>query len=55
MVQGVFIPLEPCCIQIREWLKNPLFLATLMENKYLLHIINEIVSIVGPLRDLVYT
>jgi hypothetical protein len=26
-----------------------------MEDKYPVHIINEIVSMVGPLRDLVYT
>ena len=26
-----------------------------MENKYLLHIINKIVGMVSPLRDLVYT
>ena len=40
--------------QIKEGLKSHLILATLKEDKYFLHIINEIVSIVDPLRDLVY-
>jgi len=36
-------------------MKSPLLLETLMGGKYLLHIINEIVNMVGPLRDIVYT
>jgi hypothetical protein len=36
-------------------LQSPLLSATLMRDKYPLHIINETKSIVGPLRDLVYT
>jgi hypothetical protein len=38
-----------------EELKSPLFFATIMEGKYLLHIINETVNIVDSLRDLIYT
>jgi uncharacterized protein YchJ len=55
MDQGVFIPFEPCCFQIREGLESPLLSVILMRNKYLLHIINEIVIMIGPLRGLVYT
>jgi len=32
-----------------------LLLETLMGGKYLLHIIDEIINMVGPLRDIVYT
>jgi hypothetical protein len=35
-------------------LKSPLFFVVLMRDKYLLHIINEIVSVVGLLKDLLY-
>jgi hypothetical protein len=35
-------------------LENPLLLVILMRNKYLLRIINEIVSIMGLLKDLIY-
>jgi len=53
MIQRVFIPPEPCRFQRREGLKIPLLSTILMRDKYLLHIINEIVSMVGPSRDLV--
>jgi hypothetical protein len=55
MVEGVFIPTKPCCFQKREWLKSHLLLTTLIEDKYILHIINKIVSMIGSLKDLVYT
>jgi hypothetical protein len=55
MVQGIFIPHERCHFQIMEGLKSHLLSATLIGDKYNLHIINEIVSMVGPLKDLVYT
>jgi len=55
MVQGVFIPPEPCHFQRKERLKSPLLLVTLMRDKYILHIINKIRSMVDPLRDLIYT
>ena len=55
MVQGVSIPLKPYHFQRRKGLESPLLSATLMGDIYLLHIINEIVSMVGPLRDLIYT
>jgi hypothetical protein len=35
-------------------LENHLLLVILMRNKYLLRIINEIVSIMGLLKDLIY-
>jgi len=35
-------------------LENPLLLVILMRNKYLLRIINEIESIMGLLKDLIY-
>jgi len=54
MVQWVFIPPEPCRFQKRKRLESPLFLVTLMRDKYLLHVINEIISMVGLLKDLVY-
>jgi hypothetical protein len=38
-----------------ERLESSLFSTTLIRDKYILHIINEIVSMVGHLRDLVYT
>jgi hypothetical protein len=50
---GYLYPLN--LVVFKEELKSPLFFATLMEDKYLLHIINETLSIVGPLRDLIYT
>ena len=53
MVQRVFIPPELCRFQRREGLKIPLLSTILMRDKYLLHIINEIVSMVGPSKDLV--
>jgi hypothetical protein len=55
MVHRVFIPPEPCCFKKREGLESPLLSVILMRNKYHLHIINEIVIMVGPLIDLVYT
>jgi hypothetical protein len=55
MVQKVFIPLEPYRFQRMERLEIPLLSVILMRDKYPLHIINEIVSMVGLLRDLVYT
>jgi len=51
---GYLYPLNLVVFREEE-LKSPLFFATLMEDKYLLHIINETLSIVGPLRDLIYT
>jgi hypothetical protein len=36
-------------------MKSSLFSATLMRDKYLLHIINEIVYMIGPFKDLIYT
>ena len=55
MVQGVFIPSEPCLFRRKERLESPMLSAILMKGKYLLHIIHKIVSMVRPLRDLVYT
>jgi hypothetical protein len=55
MVLGVFIPSKPCLFQRKERLESPMLLAILMEGKYILHIINKIVSMVRSLRDLVYT
>ena len=58
MVHRVFIPLEPYRFQRMERLERleiPLLSVILMKDKYPLHIINEIVSMVGLLRDLVYT
>jgi hypothetical protein len=55
MVQRVFIPLEPYRFQRMERLEIPLLSVILMRDKYPLHIINEIASMVGLLRDLVYT
>ena len=55
IIQEVFIPREPCHFQRREWLKTPLFFTILMRDKYLLHIINEIISLINPLRDFIYT
>jgi hypothetical protein len=55
MVQEVLIPFQSCHIQRREGLQSPLLSATLIRDKYLLHIINEIISMVSPLRDFVYT
>ena len=55
MVQRVFIPLEPYRFQRMERLEIPLLSVILMRDKYPLHIINEITSMVGLLRDLVYT
>jgi hypothetical protein len=51
----VFIPSKLYCFQKRKGHESPLLVATLMGNKYFLYIINEIISIGGPLRDLVYT
>jgi hypothetical protein len=48
-------PLKPCCFKRMERLESSLFSTTLIRDKYILHIINEIVSMVGHLRDLVYT
>ena len=36
-------------------MKNPLFSSTLIGDKYILHIINEIVHMIGPFKDLIYT
>jgi len=44
MVLELFIPVEPCRFNKKKGQESPLFLVTLMRNKYLLHIINEIVS-----------
>jgi len=55
MVQWVFIPPEPWRFQRKKRLESPLLLVTLMGGKYLLHIINEIISMVGSFKDLVYT
>jgi cellulose synthase/poly-beta-1,6-N-acetylglucosamine synthase-like glycosyltransferase len=55
IIQEVFIPREPCRFQRREWLKFPLFFTILMRDKYLLYIINEIISLINPLRDFIYT
>ena len=38
----------------KKKLKNPLLSAISMGDKYLLHTINEIVSMVNLLRDLIY-
>ena len=50
----VFIPLEPYRFQRMERLESPLLLVILMRDKYPLHIINKIISLVGLLRDIVY-
>ena len=55
MIQRVFILPEPCCFQRRDGLKSPMLLATLIGDKYILHIINEIISMMSLLRDTVYT
>jgi len=39
----------------KGWTESPMLLATLMGDKYILHIINEIVSMMSLLRDTVYT
>jgi len=36
-------------------LKSPMLPTTLIEDKYLLHIINEIVNMTCPLKNIVYT
>jgi hypothetical protein len=46
---------EPCCFQIRKRLESSLLPATLMGGKYLLDIINKIVNMKSPLKNLVYT
>ena len=55
MVYEVFISHEPCRFQIKKRLESPILSSILLRDKYLLHIINKIVSMIGPLRDLVYT
>jgi len=55
MVQRVFISFEPCYFHEKKELENPLFLMILIESKYILHVINEIIIMIGPLRDIVYT
>ena len=53
MVHGAFISSEPCRFKKKK-LKNPLLSAISMGDKYLLHTINKIVSMVNLLRDLIY-
>ena len=55
MVQKAFIPLKPCRFHRRGGLKSLLLSTTLIRYKYHLYIINEIVNITGPLKDVVYT
>lgn len=55
MVQEVFIIPQPYCFQKKKWLKDPLFWVTLIGDEHLLHIINEMVSVIGPFRNLLYT
>jgi hypothetical protein len=54
MVQGVFIPSKPCHFEKEEELESPLLSVALMKNKYPLHVINEMISMAGPLKDFVY-
>jgi hypothetical protein len=54
MVEGVFLSPEPYHFQRREGLKSPLLSVILLRDKYPLHIINEMLSVVGPLKDLLY-
>jgi len=51
MVQWVFISPIPYCFQRKKLLKGDLLLMTLMNDKYPLHIINEMISVVGFLRN----
>jgi hypothetical protein len=55
MVQRVFISFEPCYFHEKKELENSLFSMILIESKYILHVINEIIIMIGPLRDLIYT
>jgi hypothetical protein len=50
----LYVLLEPYHFERREGLKSSLLLVVLMRNKYLLHIINEIVSMMSSLRELLY-
>jgi hypothetical protein len=54
-VQQVFIPLEPYCFSDKRKTKSPLLLTIIIGDVYLLHIINETVSILCPLKNLIYT
>jgi len=55
MVYEIFIPSKPCYFYSNKGLKSPMLSATLIRNKYFLHIINEIINIAGSLKNLVYT
>jgi hypothetical protein len=50
----LYVLLEPYRFERRKGLKSSLLLVVLMKNKHLLHIINEITSMMGSLRDLLY-
>jgi hypothetical protein len=54
-VQQVFIPLEPYCFSDKKKTQSPLLLTIIIEDVYLLHIINETASILCPLKNLIYT
>jgi hypothetical protein len=54
MVHGVFIPPKPCRFRRRGGLKSLMLSTTLMKDKYILHIIIEIVNMIDLLKDLVY-
>jgi hypothetical protein len=55
MVHGVFIHPKPCRFRRRGGLKSLMLSTTLMKDKYILHIIIEIVNMIDLLKDLVYT
>jgi hypothetical protein len=54
MIQGVFIPVESCCFHKTKKSESPLLLVILMEDKYLLNNINEIVSMVDLYRSYIH-
>jgi len=55
--RGYLYPLksEPCRFYKKEKLDSPLISMILIKKKYLLHIINEIISMISLLKDLIYT
>lgn len=54
MIQGVFIPFESCCFHKTKMSESPLLLVILMGDKYILHNINEIVSMVDLYRSYIH-
>jgi hypothetical protein len=52
--KGYLYPQNLVIFKKEEELESPLLLVALMKNKYLLHVINEMISMAGPLKDFVY-